>query len=203
MSLKIMIVEDEPMIAEELQLIVQNENWKVVGKAYDYNKALDLLTLRNPDIVLLDIQLGRFGSGIDLAKIINEKFRIPIIFITSFTDARTMDMVKPLRPVGYIVKPFKRKDVVVNIQLASVYLNGGSTQEDLHIEKINQKLTSPLTQKEYELLMDLAKGKSNDELCSMHYISLNTVKTHLKSIYAKLDVSNRSSAILKVIHYSK
>lgn len=194
-----MIVEDEPMIAEELEMILQNEGWHVVGKAYEFHKALDMLATRNPDMILLDIRLGTSGSGTDLAEIINEKYKIPIIFITSFTDQHTMEIVKKIRPAGYVVKPFKKKDIIVNIQLASIYIRNKTLKKYQSIENINKSIVSPLTIKEYNILVDLAKGMSNEELSSSHFITLNTVKTHLKNIFSKLDVQNRSSAILKIL----
>jgi ATP/maltotriose-dependent transcriptional regulator MalT len=57
--------------------------------------------------------------------------------------------------------------------------------------------TEPLTSKEYEILLDVANGLSNEDLCQKHFISLNTVKTHLKKIFSKLDVKNRTAALLK------
>ena len=118
MSQKILIVEDEPLIAEDLSLILEKEGYIVVGIANDGTTALDMLHSKQPNLALLDIALDSSMSGLDIAKVINEKYQIPFIFITSFSDKYTLDKAKDVYPYGYIVKPFKRKDILANIEIA-------------------------------------------------------------------------------------
>lgn len=199
MAQKILIVEDEPIIAEDLALILQKVGYQVVGIANDGSTALDLLHTQQPDLALLDIALDSSLSGFDIAKVINEKYKIPFIFITSFSDKYTLERAKEVYPHGYIVKPFKKRDILANIEIAM----HRSLQKPKSIyrsqEELNSIASQNISSKEYEILVDLTKGKSNQELCDIHFISMNTVKTHLKRIFSKLNVSTRVQAIAIMI----
>lgn len=199
MNQKILIVEDEPIIAEDLRIILQREGYQVVGIANDGSTALDYLHSQNPDIALLDIALNSSMSGFDVAKVINEKYKIPFIFITSFSDKHTLDLAKDVYPHGYIVKPFKKRDILANIEIA--LHRSQKTPRSIYrsLDELNAIASQNISTKEYEILLDLTKGKSNQELCDIHFISMNTVKTHLKRIFSKLDVSARVQAIAIMI----
>jgi DNA-binding NarL/FixJ family response regulator len=193
MSIKILIVEDEPLICEDLANILTKEGYQVIGQAYDGIAAMDIIHNRKPEIVLLDISLDHQMSGLDIAKIINEKYAIPFIFITSYSDKQTLDQAKNLLPEGYIVKPFKKKDILATLEIVAhrVKIQKQKSQYFL-LHELNQSLDDHITPKEYEILVDIAAGCSNEKICEKHFISLNTVKTHLKRIFAKLNINNRS-----------
>lgn len=195
MQQKILIVEDEPIIAEDLSMILQKEDYQVVGIANDGLTALDLLHSQRPDMVLLDIALESSMSGFEVAKVINEKYQIPFIFITSFSDKHTLEQAKNVYPHGYIVKPFKKRDILANIEIALHRSQKKSQSTHRSLEELNKVASQPISPKEYEVLLDLSKGRSNQELCDIHFISMNTVKTHLKRIYAKLNIGTRAQAI--------
>ena len=203
MGNRILIVEDEPLIAADLNIMLQKEGYNVVCIAHEGSVALDLLYNQSPDLALLDVALDSSMSGFDIAKIINEKYRIPFIFITSFSDKYTLDKAKEVEPAGFIVKPFKKKNVCANVELALHRKYAQSNSIFLSLEKLNLKFQQPISEKEYELIMDIAKGKTNQELCDKHFISVNTVKTHLKRIFAKLGVSNRTQMVAKVFREDK
>jgi len=141
-KIKILIVEDELIIAEDMKEILQELNYEVIGLACDCNEAKSILTKELPDIVLVDIQL-RSGDdqlqcgddGISLAKTIKEKYNLPIIFITSHSDETTVDRAKAIQPDGYIVKPFEKEDLYTSIEIAfSNYLKSNSTQTDDEVD---------------------------------------------------------------------
>jgi DNA-binding NarL/FixJ family response regulator len=193
MSIKILIVEDEPLICEDLANILTKEGYQVIGQAYDGVTAMDMIYNRKPEIVLLDISLDHQMSGLDIAKIINEKYDIPFIFITSYSDKQTLDQAKNLLPEGYIVKPFKKKDILTTLEIVAhrVKIQKQKSQY-FSLYELNQRLSDHITPKEYEIMMDIAAGCSNEKIGEKHYISLNTVKTHLKRIFSKLDISSRN-----------
>ena len=199
MPQKILIVEDEPIIAEDLSMILQKAGYQIVGIANDGSTALDLLHSQHPEIVLLDIALDSSMSGIDIAKVINEKYHIPFIFITSFSDKHTLEQAKNVYPHGYIVKPFKKKDILANIEIALHRSHKKPISMYRSVDELNAYAGQKISSKEYEILVDLTKGKSNQELCDIHFISMNTVKTHLKRIFSKLDIKTRVQAIAIMI----
>jgi len=197
-KLSILIVEDEALIAKDIEYSLLQLGYAITGIAYDGVEALDHLQRIKPDLVLLDIELKDGLTGIDIANILNEKYKIPFIFLTSYSDPGTIDMVKKTLPFGYVLKPFSERELFSAIELAAYRLDSKAKKYFPEIEKINSICLSPLTSREYDLLVGLFEGKSNAEMCEKYFISINTVKTHLKRIYSKLDVSNRHTTLSKI-----
>jgi len=198
-ELRILIVEDEPLIAEDLAMTLKREGYIVSGIAHDGPQALDLLNKEEADLALLDIALSPAMSGFDIAQIINDKYQIPFLFITSFSDRATIEKAISFMPEGYITKPFKMKDVLVNIEIANYKLSQQVTNPFLQRKEVNEDLTHPLSEAEYEVLLILASGLTNEQIAHTKHLSINTIKTHLKNIYLKLGVQSRTQAIQKVL----
>lgn len=115
-DLKILIVEDEQLIAESLSEILCHLEHNVIGIASGIIKSRALLS-KNPDLVLLDIHLNGQDSGFDFAEQLNDE-GIPFIFITAFADEATLKKAVEKNPVGYLVKPFGFEDVNTTIDVA-------------------------------------------------------------------------------------
>lgn len=202
-KLKILIVEDEALIAKDIEFSLKQLDYTVIGIAYNSMTALDMIHNRKPDLVLLDIELNSEKTGVEIAEILNEKYQIPFIYLTSFSDPETIDSVKKTLPFGYILKPFSERELFSSIELASYRLDEQLNQGFPSQEKLNKICQSPLTSREYDILIGLFEGKSNQELAEQNYISINTIKTHLKKVYLKLDVTNRHKAISKIFELIK
>ena len=161
-KLKILIVEDEALIAQDIEYSLRQLDYSIVGIAYDSINALDMIHNRSPDLILLDIELNSELSGIDIANILNEKYKIPFIYLTSYADPDTIDSVKKTLPFGYILKPFSEKELFSAIELASYRLTNEENKGFPNKEKIDTCcFDTPLTSREYDLLSGLFKGKSN------------------------------------------
>lgn len=117
-NLKILVIEDEPLIADHIEQCLIDEGFKSAGIADNFNEAKELLQKENPDLILLDINLGDGPDGIDIAHYINLHYKKPFIFISSNTDAKTLERVKLSNPFGFIIKPFKAKELKTQINLA-------------------------------------------------------------------------------------
>ncbi len=117
-KIKILIVEDELIIANDLSDILTENGYAVTGMAKSYTAGLEELEKETPDIVLLDIQISGDRDGVELANTIRSMFHIPFIFISSHTDRSTLDRVMESNPYGFLVKPFEDEDVLVAIRLA-------------------------------------------------------------------------------------
>lgn len=115
-DLKILIVENDDHIQESLVDIVELLGHKVSGKATNVVYAKTLLQ-RNPDLVLLDINLNGDENGLDFADLLNKE-SIPFIFITAFADDEMVQTAVKKDPFGYLVKPFGLEDVSAAIQVA-------------------------------------------------------------------------------------
>jgi len=117
-KINIYIVEDEPLIAEDIAANVEDLGYHVSGIADNALDAIADLAATPPDIVLLDINLEGDIDGVALAWRISEKLKIPFIFITSHADKATIERVKATNPAGFIVKPFDERDLRSNIEIA-------------------------------------------------------------------------------------
>lgn len=195
-------MEDELAISEDLRDIVEEAGHTVVGVAPTFARACSILANEEADIALLDIALKGEGSGLDVARHINEQYSIPFVFLTSFADQDTVTDVVALEPAGYIVKPFKEQDIAPAIAVAlSTRHNRQSSFPST--QKINGHLADDLSSQEYVVLQQLCKGKTNQAIADDLFISVNTVKTHVKRIYHKFDVHGRVQLLNRVVELKK
>jgi len=118
MSKKIYIVEDEPLIADTIAHALKKEGYHVCGIADNAKEALYDIDELKPDLILLDINIIGKITGIELAEKINEKFKIPFIFLTSLSDENTINKVKKTNPSGFLNKPFNETGLKSNIEIA-------------------------------------------------------------------------------------
>jgi diguanylate cyclase (GGDEF)-like protein/PAS domain S-box-containing protein len=120
---RILIVEDEKIIAIDLQRRLERFGYTVVGMAGDGESAVSMALELVPDIILMDIMLGGKMDGIEAAVAIKASKDIPFIFLTAFTDERTLERAKEAEPYGYILKPFKERELYTTIDIA-LYKHG-------------------------------------------------------------------------------
>ena len=197
-DLRVLVVDDEPMIGKFIETTLTERHFESVRLAFDTEAALQALEEQRPDVVLLDINLQEDTDGVDLGTLINEKHQVPFIYITSYHDKQTIDRAKHTRPLGYIVKPFTEEDLITTLEIAMYNYGQRYYISDLTFDNINAKLPTPITMREYEVLKDIYLGKSNQELADTHFVSLNTIKTHIRNLFSKLDVSSRWELMIRL-----
>lgn len=112
------IVEDEPIIAADLQNQLAKADINVLRIFEDGKSTLEFLKLEVPDVIIMDIQLQGDMDGIEVAENVNRLFQIPIIFLTSNTDKATFQKAKSIMPNAFLSKPFRIKDILNAIELA-------------------------------------------------------------------------------------
>lgn len=196
-DLRILIVEDEPIIAEDIAALIERNDFVVSAIVYTTENALEELNTNLPDLVLLDINLNGEMDGLLIAEKINKHFNIPFIFITSYSDKSTLEKAKYTEPSGYIVKPFNEAGLYSTLEIA-LYNHAQKNKAKfppLALQKINKNLADPVSEREFTLLQLIYDGKTNKQIAEMLFISLNTVKKHINNTYLKLDASSRANAI--------
>lgn len=114
---KILIVEDEALIARELKHRLTNMGWEVVGTAFG-EEAVEMAIETRPDLLLSDIHLRHGLSGIDLAQRIQEVIDVPVVFLTAYSDEDTVAKAKTITPFGYIIKPVENRELQITIEMA-------------------------------------------------------------------------------------
>ncbi|WP_430907885.1 helix-turn-helix domain-containing protein [Maribacter sp. 2-571] len=118
MKKKILIVEDEAIIASDLERIIRKNNWEPIGTCTSFSQAISKIDSEKPDLVLIDICLRGEKDGTDIARYLLRNDEIPYIYITSLSDTLTLDRVKVTRPMGYLLKPFKPEAVRSSVEIA-------------------------------------------------------------------------------------
>src|ERR1700730_401307 len=117
MAEKILIVEDELVIAEDIRLTIEQAGYEFCGIAPSVNHALELMKKQKPCLVLVDIFLKGNLSGIDLAFELNEK-DIPFVYLSANYDREMMEIAKRTQPYGFVVKPIRKKDLLIALDIA-------------------------------------------------------------------------------------
>ncbi len=133
---KVLVVEDEFVVANDLKLALTEVGYSVLGIANSVARAEDLMKQQKPDIVLLDIYLKGEKTGIDLAKQLEED-NIPFIYISANDNRGVLEEVKATKPSGYIVKPFRDQDLLTTVEIAR-YKHEHSCEKKLREEKALQ-----------------------------------------------------------------
>jgi len=197
-EIRVLIIEDEPLIAADIESTLNNIDFTVAGMAHNYETALQQLQNNTPDIILLDVNLNDEKDGIDIGNYINENYKLPFVYLTSYADKVTLDRAKKTRPAGYIVKPFEDKDLLAGLEIAIYNFSVQSTTPSISLAKINKHILSQISEREFDVLQAIYEGKTNQQMAESLFVSVNTIKTHISSIYLKLDVTSRTAAIVRI-----
>lgn len=115
---KILIVEDETIVALDIKRRLEKLGYRVTGLAAKARQVFELIDTEQPDIILMDIHLNDTLDGIDVANLVNQKYRIPVIFVTAYSEDSTMGRASQTRPYGYLLKPFSERDLCAVIKIS-------------------------------------------------------------------------------------
>jgi two-component system, LytTR family, response regulator LytT len=196
----ILIVEDESIVAKDIQHSLKKLGYTVVGMCSTGEEAIRTAEEVKPDLVLMDIMLKGEMSGIEAAGQIREKYNIPIIYLTAYADESTLSKAKVSEPYGYIIKPFKEIDLHTSIEMA-IYKH----EKESDVKKERDFLYSIVENKESK---DIIFVKSNSRLVKVKtsdiyfvealkdYVVINTntarytIHSTMKDIEKKLPASD-------------
>ena len=135
---RILVVEDEVLVARDIQARLTRMGYEVVGTAARGEDAVNLALETVPDLVLMDINLRGEMDGIEAAVQINEESSIPIIFCTAYSNDEVLERAKITSPFGYVLKPFDNRELEINIEIALFKHN---VERDLAKTKQNLDVT--------------------------------------------------------------
>jgi two-component system, response regulator PdtaR len=117
-GLRILIVEDELILAMDLEDALVSAGYEVVGLAADMHQALELAEEHRPQLAIMDVNLARGTNGIETARHLRERFDVPSLFVSGNLDARTRADAADCQPIGFVPKPFSHTDVLARIATA-------------------------------------------------------------------------------------
>ncbi len=140
---KILVVEDESIVAKDITKSLKKMGYTVTATVNSGPKAIDEIENLKPDLVLMDIMLKGKVTGIEVAEEIKNRFRIPVIFLTAYADDKTLSKAKITEPYGYIIKPFKEKELNTTIE-TTLYKH----QKDEEVRKERDMYSSVIENKE-------------------------------------------------------
>lgn len=118
MKVKILIVEDEMIIADNICDTLEELGYDALEPAINYTEAINTIEEQMPDLAILDIQLSGIKTGIDVAETISENYNFPYIFLTSNSDVATVNEAKRVSPSAFLVKPFTKEELYSSIEVA-------------------------------------------------------------------------------------
>jgi PAS domain S-box-containing protein len=118
MKAKLLIVEDEPIVALDLQQEVEQLGCEVVGLAESADEALVAAEVCRPDLALMDVRIVGSMDGIQTARLLRTAYDIPVIFLTSYSDETTISRAAKEMPYGYLTKPFKSRELKATLRVA-------------------------------------------------------------------------------------
>ncbi len=207
MSIRVGIIEDEKQIRESLEILINgSEGFEVVGAFSNAEDAMKEIPRLLPDVVLTDINLpGK--SGIDCIRELKPGCpNIHFLICTSFDDSENVFKALKAGATGYLTKTTQPSKLLDSITEA---YNGGSPMNSHIARKVvmsfQQTATNPelakLSFREKDILELLSKGLRYKEIADRLYLSTETVRTHIRNIYTKLQVNSRTEALNKVYRH--
>lgn len=197
---KILVVEDEPLIAMDIKGILGRNEYRVVGVAHDSEVALDMIYNRQPDLILMDINIDGSKDGIEIAEIVKERYNIPVIYLTSYSDDDTLERAEKTLPYAYVVKPFEEGHLKSAVKIALFSFNSNLENSKISEKYLRSISAEEITKKEMEVLLQILKGLNTDQIAKTNFISINTVKFHQKNLYKKYGVSGKTELVSTILH---
>lgn len=205
MSIRIAIIEDQIEIRESwCELIKSEPDFNLVAAFGDAEEAVSNLPHLRPDIVLVDIHLPGI-SGIEAISILKEELKdTGFLICTAFEDNESIFNALKAGATGYLVKTSSSNEVISAIKELQ---KGGSPMSSqiarkvvmsFNSQPIQNEEISKLSNREKEILMWLSKGLRYKEIADKLFLSTETVRTHIRNIYEKLQVNSRTDALNKV-----
>lgn len=203
-----MFVDDHEMVRIGVSAFLSAQpDIEVVGEAADGKKGVELALELRPDIILMDLVMKEM-DGIEATKQIIEKWpEAKVIIVTSFLDDEKVYPALEAGATSYMLKTSKA-DEIANAVRATYH--GQSVLEPEVTGKMMVKMRQKqkhqpheeLTSREMEILMLMAEGKTNQDIADELYIALKTVKTHVSNILSKLNVQDRTQAVIYAFKHS-
>ena len=172
-KIRVLIVEDEPIIAADLEDRLSEMGYEVAQQCSSGDEALRYLQQENVDLILMDIQLEGNLDGIETAQKILEKKALPIIYLTSNTDDGTFNRAKNTRPAAFLTKPFRGKDLrhAIELAISSAAQNSSaslSPSSDNHAYLFNDRLFVKVKDRMLRIfLSDILWLEADDYYCKL------------------------------------
>ncbi len=204
-KLRLVVVDDHALFRAGLISLLNNfPEFEVVGEAEDGRQALKVIHTQMPDLVLMDVNMPIMDGVKTVTTLRQAGNKVPILMLT--VSQRDEDLFGAIAAGadGYLLKnaePEELRSDIFNVAAGKGVLSPELTKRVLHavVRRQVPATSSNLSEREIEVLQEMARGKNTSAIAKALFISENTVKTHIRRIFEKLDVHTRSEAISKAI----
>lgn len=210
--ISVLLVEDQCLVRSGLRALLDQEaDIRVVGEAEDGEQAVKMATELQPDLVLMDIKLPKM-DGIEATRQIKEgNGDVEVLVLSAYEDDESVFQAIQAGASGYVLKDITPSNLVRAIRAVRAGMSTvhpGITRKLLERISLMSRARTPgaapihsdgLTAREVEILVGVSKGLSSRELAAKLFVSESTVKSHLRTIYRKIGVRDRSQAVAYAI----
>ncbi|MDD3468769.1 MAG: response regulator transcription factor [Thermoguttaceae bacterium] len=200
MSIRVLTADDHEVVRAGLRAMLAGSDIEVIGEAANGNQAVSATLALCPDLVLLDIRLPDDDGLSAMGRIRIERPKQPILVLSTYDNPTYIARAVALGPGGYLLKSCTRDELCSTIRRVASGENAWTREElrrvtgALAVPRFSSDVEVPLTQRESEVLRQLAHGLTNREIAQALHISYETVKEHVQHILRKVGVSDRTQA---------
>lgn len=183
----ILIIEDELLVADSIVTILESEGYTITGIATSGQEAIEMFKNSIPELVISDIRIAGIESGIQLIPRLKAISQVPFLYLTAFSDEKTVREAATTDPLAFLVKPFTEKQLLAAVNMAFAMMQS------------NDLTLSPPTKRELEIIRLLISGKTSRQIAEELFLSEHTVQTHRKNIMEKYQTHSSSELIALAI----
>jgi DNA-binding NarL/FixJ family response regulator len=207
--IRVLVVDDQKLVRQGIQLLLEIEpGFLVVGQCANGREALEQVEMLHPDVILMDVRMPEM-DGVAATREISARFpEIGVIILTTFEDDEIVFEGLKAGARGYLLKDISSEEMaeaVRKVAAGEALIQPSITRKVLAefsrlaggTNSARPTLVEPLTGREQEVLAALAKGLSNREIAEQMVITEGTVKNHVSNLIAKLEVRDRTQAVLR------
>lgn len=171
-----MVVEDESIVRLDIVLMLKDAGYDVVGEAGDGEKAIELAYILKPDLVIMDIKMPKL-NGLKASEIISNKFHIPILLLTAYSQSEYIDKAKQANILGYIVKPVSETSLIPAVEIALKQAENTKNFK-VRLDEMNQELNNrKIVERAKGILMKHLNVSEDEAFTKMRKISMNKQMT--------------------------
>lgn len=187
---KILIVEDDEVSALNLEISLQKNGYDVVAATDNIAGAINKIKIYTPDIIIIDIALQESTDGIELARLIRDKYHLPFIYLTSHSDDNIIEDASKTEPYGYILKPFDPNSLHATLQMA-LYKYNHEKQQEANIDALKQEKLN------LERLLYHNNNQSDIDFGNGYHFDINSCETFYNK--KKIRLTKKENAFIKLL----
>lgn len=181
----ILVLEDEMIVAANIAAILKNIGDFSVHITNNLDEVIQIVSQVKIDIIISDINLNDNRNGIEIVKCLQQKYWIPVIYLTAYSDESYIEAALLTEPISYLIKPFTTRQLEVAVNIAMKVIDA---------KTISPNYIKP-SDREIEILTLLCTGLNSKAIADSLYLSEHTVKTHRKNLMKKYNMKSSSELI--------